>query len=58
MYKNAYLCYNCYFSALYCNHYILAENVLLNVHSPGRAFGLPPSGCQLKSLEMSPRKLF
>ena len=38
--------------------YTLAEIVSLNLHSHGTAFGLPPSDCQLKILQILPTKLF
>ena len=41
-----------FFSAVLQSLYILAESVSLDVHSPGTACGLSPSGCQLKTLEI------
>ena len=50
--KLAYLRYRCiYILALYCNHYnISAGSVLLNIHSPGTAFGLSLLDCHLTNI--------
>ena len=42
-----------FFSVVLQSLYILTQSVLLNVHSPGTAFGLPPSDCQLETLKIS-----
>ena len=42
-----------FFSVVLQSLYILTQSVLLNVHSPGTAFGLPPSDYQLETLKIS-----
>ena len=47
-----------FFSVVLQSLYTLAEIVSLNLHSHRMVFGLPPSGCQLKVLQILPIKLF
>ena len=47
-----------FFSVVLQSLYILAESVSLDVHSPGTGCGLSLSGCQVKTLEILPTKLF
>ena len=47
-----------FFSVVLQSLYILTQSVLLNMHGPGTAFGLPPSYCQLETLKISLIKLF